>query len=128
MNIVVDLDGTILEFDMGQWEKFGHNYYGSPKEGAIDTLHKLRARGHRIIICTCRINNIHINEEDTIAQLHWRVKRILNVHQIPYDEIWDGHGKPLGSIYIDDRGFRLSDNWHEVLDFVDKLEEGGMKE
>lgn len=128
MTIVVDLDGTILEFDWEKWQKHEHNYFGDPKEGAIETLHKLRAMGHRLVIHTCRINNTHINKKYGIGDLHRRVRRILNIHQIPYDEIWVGKGKPLGSLYIDDRGFRLEDNWHEVPDFVNQLEKGGIKE
>jgi len=128
MTIVVDLDGTILEFDMEKWQKHEHNYYGEPKPGAIETLHKLRAMGHRIVIQTCRINNVHINKKYGIGDLNRRVHRILRLHQIPYDEVWIDKGKPLGSLYIDDRGFRLEDNWHEVLDFVAQLENKGMNE
>ena len=31
-------------------------------------------------------------------------------------------GKPIASLYIDDKGFRFNNNWAEVKEFIDKNE------
>jgi len=125
MRLAIDLDGTILEFDWDKWEKHGQNYWDKPKEGAIEALKRLKEDGHYIVIHTCRVVT-DVNPGYTLKELVENVKKILERYDIPYDEIWTGRGKPIAHIYIDDRGYRLSD-WGRAMEFIKEINKGGLE-
>ena len=95
--IAVDLDATLSMPD-GVWQGFHH--IGDPNRDVIDFVIARKAQGYRIIIHTCRVttldNKLHLESLDTIRK--W-----LDLHHIPYDEIWTTLGKPFASAYLDDK-------------------------
>jgi len=111
--IAVDLDGTILDFDMHRWLEEGMDYFGEPKENAIKALTRLRKLRYNIIIYTTRINEA-LHSGYTTEQMRQYVAAALYIHHIPYDEIWTGRGKPLADYYIDDRGITFT-TWENVF-------------
>ena len=116
-NIAVDLDDTILEMDWARWGAEGMDYFGDPKPGAAEALHKLRAAGYRIIIHTCRTNT-ELNPAYTIKELREKIATALEERGVPYDEIWTGEGKPIAPFYVDDRAIEFRDNWEEIADRI----------
>ena len=111
--IAVDLDGTILEFDWKRWVKERMNYFGEPIPFAVDALQLLRRMGNIIVIHTSRINPA-VHNEYTFEQLCERVKSALAKHNIPYDHLWTGVGKPIADFYIDDKAVRFI-NWDQAI-------------
>jgi len=114
MRLAVDLDGTILTFNWSDWIRDGMKYFGRPKKGAKKTLELLQGDGHIIVIHTCRINK-SINPRFSIEGLVERVRNVLDEHEIPYDQIWSGEGKPVADVYIDDRAMEFT-SWKNVLE------------
>jgi len=102
------MDGTICET-----KKEGQNYSDVlPLPGAIETLKKLKAEGHYIIIhsarnmaaCNNNLGKIIANQAPIFIE--WFKK-----YGVEYDELI--FGKPLADIYIDDKGFKF-ENWNEI--------------
>jgi len=102
-----DLDGTICSI-----KKEGQHYLDvEPLPGAIETLQKLKSKGHYIIIMTARnMLTYNNNVGKIIANQSPIVLEWLNKHKIPYDEIH--FGKPLADFYVDDKAIKLI-NWKE---------------
>ena len=111
--IAVDLDGVILNFNWDSWVRNDMKYFGTPIKGAKRALVKLRRRGYKIIIHTCRTNPV-LNSNYSLEELYVKVERILTKNEIPHDEIWLGAGKPLADYYIDDRAVKF-ESWGQVL-------------
>lgn len=112
MRIVIDLDGTICPI-----KKIGQSYADLlPLPGAVEKIKQLKATGHYIIIHTAR--NM-ATQDSNLGKVLKNIGKItldwLNLHDIPYDEIY--FGKPNAHVYIDDRALRFSDweNLHETL-------------
>ena len=114
MRIAIDLDGTILTFNWSDWMLSGMNYFGNPKRDAKKVIEMLYNDGHEIIIHTCRTNPVLI-EGYSQKELKTRVAKTLADHGIKYHSIWDGQGKPIADIYIDDNGYKF-ENWIKVVD------------
>jgi hypothetical protein len=91
--IAVDFDHTLVNYDV-------------PLPGAKEAMSRLHELGYKILIYSCN------NEE-------W-IRKVLNTHDIYYDWIYDGPGKPACYAYIDDRGIGFDGNWatavQEVID------------
>ncbi|MFQ5743802.1 MAG: hypothetical protein ACE5HV_09470 [Acidobacteriota bacterium] len=103
--LVVDFDGTIAE-----WSPRGFPDIGEPVEDARYFLELLKSEGWKIIIYSCRNGLVH----------EAQMARWLQQHRIPYDEInhnpdypWAA-GKPVGDIYLDDRGLQFGGSWQEA--------------
>lgn len=116
-NICVDLDGTLAKYD--KWR--GIDHIGEPLPGAQEMMVRIH-EAYRIIIFTTR-TNFELNHEDAkvprlggqtdedykkhcIAYFTAVVQGWLDLHDIPYDEIWTGQGKPIAEYYVDDRSIR----------------------
>lgn len=93
----VDLDGTILAYD--GWK--GIDVLGDPLPGAKEFLQTLRAIG-QVMIYTTRCCMV-VNKPLTPDILVEKVRIHLDKHELPYDTIYSGQGKPPATIYIDDR-------------------------
>ncbi len=94
--VAVDFDHTIVDFD-------------KPLPGAKEGLQALKDAGYGIIVHSCN------NEE-------W-IRKILLKHEIPFDHIWDGQGKPACDAYIDDRGVGFTGDWNATVNTVISIEE-----
>ncbi len=100
MTVCVDLDRTLARFD--RWE--GIDNIGDLLPGAKEFMDELYKYAE-IIIFTCRCC-----EDDFIVDLARSknaVEKWLITNQIPYDEIYDGQGKPIADLYIDDKAFEI---------------------
>ncbi|MEQ9414732.1 MAG: HAD hydrolase family protein [Cyclobacteriaceae bacterium] len=108
MRIVIDLDGTICHI-----KKENETYDQlKPMPGAIDTIAKLKADGHYIIIQTAR--NM-ATQNSNVGKVLKNIGKItldwLDRYSVAYDEIY--FGKPNADVYVDDRSFRFID-WTQV--------------
>lgn len=121
MNIAIDLDGPIFEVYWDSVNFHGSTYrvnkFGKPVPGAKRFMEYLRSIGHRIIIHTCRTNP-EANHGRTLKYLASLVRDELHKHDMPFDEVWSGEGKPLAELYIDDRAVRFTD-WDTVRAFME---------
>ena len=110
--IIVDFDGTIADF--------AYPDFGAPKKGAKEVLQKIKDKGFRIHILSCRtsreVNNYPIDRTDQVRKM----KRYLEEHKIPYDEILNEY-KPVAHAYIDDRAIGFRDNWDEIIEELESL-------
>jgi len=113
--VVVDLDGTLAEYD--HWR--GPQHFGEPLPGASEFMHRLSDR-FQIAIWTTR--------GDIVAVKAW-----LDAHNIPYDSINDtahnpeGCGnKPIGVAYLDDRAVRFDGDYDAAYQAICELDERGV--
>lgn len=88
MVIGVDFDHTLVERD-------------TPLPGAKEAMHALKDAGHTILIHSCN------NPE-------W-IRLVLSNNDIPYDGVWEGHGKPVCDWYVDDRAAHFNGDWPSML-------------
>jgi len=100
-----DFDGVIAKYD-GQFK--GHDYAEEPIEEVIKTIRVLKERGNKIIIYSTRGNNF--------------LKEYCNKYDIPVDYFnenpnieGENKGKPIATVYIDDRGLRYIGQSSEKL-------------
>src|SRR5579864_4530655 len=100
--ILVDMDDTICH-------ETSDNECGEPMEGVKEALTKLKEQGFEIVIFSHRADEKHGEDE---------IKKYLEVHEIPYDSIFQGE-KPLAKFYVDDRAIHF-DNWNSVLKQIEK--------
>ncbi len=110
--LVVDFDGTIA-----LWAPSGYPDIGEPIEGAHRFLRLLKSEGWKIVINSCRSGVDH----------ETRMVRWLTDHNIPFDEVnhnsdypW-AKGKPVGDVYLDDRGVRFEGRWDAAYQKVQEL-------
>ena len=96
MQLIIDIDGTICTE-----EKTFSKSMAKPNIGAKNTLDKLKAEGHTLILYSARSWNEY---EMTIK---W-----LNDNKIPYDQVI--LGKPIEDYWIDDRAIKFT-TWSDVL-------------
>lgn len=95
--VAIDFDGTIRDWDTSK-----------PFPGVRDAINILREGGVRVMIHSCNGSE-------------W-IERWMNDHDIRFDSIWQGQGKPVASLYIDDRGFHFKGNWQtEIYDVMERL-------
>ncbi len=114
--VAVDLDGVIAGYDRFR----GVDHFGAPIPGAREFLVKVREVA-TVVIHTARIADGQAKGPAVVAGL---VKAWLDQHELPYDEIHVGVGKPLASAYVDDRAVVCRDGKFEeaiqgVLDLVE---------
>ena len=96
--IFVDLDGTLCTE-----EKTFERPLATPLPGAREALQKFHAAGHTIIIWTAR------GWEQYKVTKHW-----LDTNDFVYHQIM--MGKPIASVFIDDRGKQFLGWDKEYLD------------
>lgn len=125
--IAVDLDGVLARYE--GWQ--GVETIGDPIPEAREFLHNLRRRG-RVVIYTVRTTN-RGDTELTPDELVAIIEDWLNEHDMPYDEVWTGPGKPIAVAYVDDRAVLCDPQtatcsplvvFYCALHAVDKLIEG----
>lgn len=106
--VAVDLDGTLAQYD--GWK--GVDHFGPPIDGAREFLRGLQDMGVRILIYTTRTNFSVNGGNLTVLHLVDLVERYLQEHDLPFDEVYAGEGKPLCAAIVDDRAVscRVQDN------------------
>jgi hypothetical protein len=109
--IAFDLDGTILKYKVGMAD---HDAFGEPYPGVVDEMKKLRSKGWKIIIWTCR-------GKSKAMVSH------LKKYGIPYDDINENSSGPHDSpkihadVYVDDRAIRFDGNTKGLADKIMNL-------
>jgi hypothetical protein len=104
--IAVDFDGVLAEYS--GWK--GIEVLGAPRMDVIKALRVLRHEGWKIVVHTTR------SEQHIIDY--------LSLHDIPYDEInRNSHypsagGKPVATVYWDDRAVRYSGDAFRDLEVI----------
>jgi len=101
--VCVDLDGTLAPY-FG-WK--GSDHFEEPFEGARSFLQALHQADYKITIFTCRCNE-DLGNPLPKEKLVEYVRGWLEKHDLPYDEIYAGQGKPIAVAYVDDRGVSCS--------------------
>ncbi len=91
--IAVDFDTTITT---GRFPELGE-----PRSSVVNLLRKLKEAGWEICIHTCRVNPGWGPEQCAAKREEMEV--FLADNNIPYDSVWNNQGKPLATIYLDDR-------------------------
>lgn len=109
MTIAVDFDGTIVE----------HRYpeIGREEPFAIDTLKKLAADGHRLILWTVREGKLL---DDAVAFCHDRGLDFYAVNSDYPGGSWSENAqrKVVVDMYIDDRNLGGLPDWNTIYDMI----------
>lgn len=95
--IVVDLDGMVIDY----FGYKGPKVLGPAKPVAKAVLGALKARGWKIVVFTSRSWFEH---EAIVSH--------LEAENVPFDQVVCG--KPIGMLYLDDRGTGLGGDWSEI--------------
>ncbi len=115
MRLAIEPDGMIFS---RYWTKenpgdYDAETFGSLMDGAKAGMKALKEAGHYIIIHTIRTNP-DLNPYHTVEALKQGVASALRLHEIPFDEIWTGTGKPDADVFIGEDAYTFVD-W-EILD------------
>lgn len=95
--VAIDFDGTIRDWDTSK-----------PYPGVKDAINLLREGGVKVLIHSCNS--------------HTWIEQWCNDHNIRFDKIWTEPGKPVASLYIDDRGYHFKGKWSsEIYDVMERL-------
>lgn len=104
--VCVDLDGVLAKYD--GWK--GVEKIGAPLPGALEFMQSL-AEIAEIIIFTSRCS-VDKGQRQTgrtsPGQAKIRVIDWLEKNKFPFTDVYVGQGKPLASVFIDDRGINCS--------------------
>lgn len=100
--IVIDIDGTIFEYD-----KYIKNKWGKLINGAKDAIKEFRNKGFKIILYTAR------KEDERKGLINH-----LKIYNMSYDKLV--MNKPIGDYYIDDRAIKFNDNWSDIQNDIQK--------
>lgn len=106
MRICLDVDGTICEL------KYREDDYAAvrPLPHAAESIRKLRAAGHYVILATARhMKTCGANVGLVVARQGPTLIEWLTRHGIEYDELW--FGKPHADVYVDDKALAFPGNW-----------------
>jgi len=106
MRICLDVDGTLCEL------KRPDDHYADvrPLPHAAESIRRLRAAGHYVILATARhMKTCGANVGLVVARQGPTLIEWLQRHAIEYDELW--FGKPHADLYVDDKAMAFSGNW-----------------
>lgn len=111
--IVIDFDGTISE-----WGDYPEP--GPPIPGVKEALQALKDKGYEIVVLSARTSD-QMSKHSIDKEMQKRtMKEFMDKHEIPYDEVYTGGGKPPAQFYIDDRGIEFNGDWKEVLNRIEE--------
>lgn len=115
--IMIDFDGVIHSYDNG-WQN--GKIYGKVINGTKEAINYLRDKGYEIVIFTTRASeshNINPKSKELISDLeNW-----LKQNNIYFDKITS---EKIGAVvYIDDRAIRFENNWNDIIEKINTLEE-----
>ncbi len=117
----VDLDGLLAYYE--EWTSIEH--IGEPIQGAKEFLVELKKK-FRVIIYTARFSNSRIKDFNDIQQLKNHIELWLRKNSMEFDEVFTGTGKPLASVFVDDRAVECrpqedKEAFNNALLKIDKL-------
>jgi NLI interacting factor-like phosphatase len=118
-NVCIDLDATIATYN--GWK--GFDKIDDPRPGAKEFLEEL-SKIAKVVIFTTR-TNVNVNGQQANVTTDLLVSTIVDwmkKHDLPYDEIYKGNGKPLAAAFVDDRNVAIARNPVQS-DFQKALEE-----
>ena len=126
--ICVDFDGVIYRFDYSKWEKDGYKnilYKRCIISGARVALKRLRTIGYRIVVYTSRVTSKYKSILLTIHHPNYKVSvkeitKFLKENNICFDEVWEGNGKPVADVYLDDKAVRFL-SWPQAMVEIKEL-------
>ena len=110
MIIAVDFDGTIVED--------AYPGIGREREGATETLRRLRSEGYSLILWTCRTDKLLAEAVLWCAERGIRFSAINGAmrHQVVQ---YNSDSRKIGaSIYIDDKGVAPLPSWAELYEII----------
>lgn len=111
--VVVDLDGTLMTPPRPILDAEGElRTDGEPEPGAVEAMRVLHAAGWRIVVSSSRTWDRWGPRRFTWIE---HIRAWLEGHDIPYDEVFVGAGKPAAAAYIDDNAIRYERNWPEIV-------------
>ena len=122
--VAVDVDGVLAYWQHGMRRK---GVIGEPNPGAREFMIFLKECGHRIVVYTTRCKIMPSIESGIGAVvLQERIVQWLALHDIPYDEVYIGQGKPFADAYVDDRAVECRpqsdwDAWQKARLRVEEL-------
>lgn len=113
--IAFDFDGVLAKYD--GWE--GYQHLGEPIDGMRKVLQQLKSDGWKIIIYTTR-GNAEIAE--------WCKKYDMLYDYINMNPEIQGQnpGKPVASIYVDDRAIRFTGDAKKLMKDIREFEDMDM--
>jgi capsule biosynthesis phosphatase len=112
--LVIDIDHTICipnDSEKDTIEKYGK---AKPISEMIQSIHKAKERGYRIVLFTARRMATHDGDINKVIEdvgeitIAW-----LKEHNVPYDELM--FGKPNAVYYVDDKALKP----HEFVKFIE---------
>jgi hypothetical protein len=98
--VMVDLDGTLADYSEG-WQ--GLEHIGDPIPGSKDFLTELSKFATVVIYTTRCCEGLNGRNGKSAKELQDIIRVWLKKHDMPYDDVYAGQGKPIASCYIDDR-------------------------
>lgn len=102
MTFVFDLDDTISRHRGRDFE------HATPISATIEKIRQLHAAGHQIVVYSARGQNSCKGDLALIEERNReQVERWLYLNGVKYDRLV--FGKPLGDVYVDDKGVALPD-------------------
>lgn len=107
--IAVDFDNTLIERD--------ENGVFFPIPGAAEAMQRLRKKGCRIVIYTCR-TGIAAKNRSLMEEISF-IENKLTEHNIVFDDIFLGE-KMVADFYIDDRAIPYRGSWQETLNDTER--------
>jgi len=115
--VVVDVDGVLAEYEgwTGEFQPPGPPIVGTCGMTASMFTQRLRDCGWRVVIHSCRCPR-PAGYDDRADQTELR--EWLAEHDIQYDELHTGPGKPPADVYLDDRGVRFTGSFLDALDEI----------
>jgi UDP-N-acetylglucosamine diphosphorylase / glucose-1-phosphate thymidylyltransferase / UDP-N-acetylgalactosamine diphosphorylase / glucosamine-1-phosphate N-acetyltransferase / galactosamine-1-phosphate N-acetyltransferase len=109
VRICLDVDGTLCELKSRQDDYAAVR----PLPHAAESIRKLRAAGHYVILATARhMKTCGANVGLVVARQGQTLIEWLNRHGIEYDELW--FGKPHADLYVDDKAMAFQGNWYAL--------------
>lgn len=113
----VDFDGVVHMYGNG-WNK--GIIYDKVVPGAKEGIKTLMDLGYHILIYTTRTNPQFRKKGE--PEQYDQLVEYLAKHEIPYDKIYVGSGKPMAHVFLDDRGVNFNGDWVKAVDDISKFE------
>jgi hypothetical protein len=110
MRVCVDLDDTICESN--------YPLFGKLLAGAKESIAAIKQAGHYITILSCRTGEELVPNALARKKQKYNIIEFLQKNDIPFDEVYEGIGKPIADAYIDNNGIEFKDNWDEIAERI----------